>query len=406
MAETSKISWTDATFNPWIGCTKVSPGCANCYAERDWDKRKHRAKWGPMGTRSVTSEDNWKKPLRWDRKAAKEGKRVRVFCASLADVFEDWPGQVRHSSGVPMWLMNEPNGHDFCWGDGHVLDDPTSGRALKLSDLRHRLFRLIDQTPNLDWILVTKRPENIRTMWPEKSWTSQTTADSINETGYLYRPNVWLLASTEDQQRFDERVPELLRCRDLVPVLGVSAEPLLGPIDFGKIPGRTYDEIGNFWDYNCENDCGWRGYFKSLEFDDQLKDYVCPKCRCRYGLVEKDDDQPGLDWVITGGESGPDARPCHPAWVRSIRDQCQEAGVSFHHKQWGEFAGLQSTAYDTHMQAQEHLYALTWNADEETWRFPPRLGETVVYKVGVTQAGAMIDGREWREFPHVSERSK
>lgn len=361
MGETTKISWTDATFNPWIGCSKVSPGCANCYAERDWDKRRHRATWGPMGTRSVTSEENWQNPLRWDRKAAKEGKRVRVFCASLADVFEDWPGQVQHFSGVKMWLMNQPNGHDFCWGAGHVLDDPTSGRALKLSDLRHRLFRLIDQTPHLDWLLVTKRPENIMAMWPNRPCGSAKVcsrgdgivcaADSCDlETGVMagtHRPNVWLLTSTEDQQRADERIPELLKCRDLAPVLGVSAEPLLGPIDLRLMKYRI---------------------------------------------------TPRLDWVITGGESGPNARPCHPDWVRSIRDQCQEAGVAFHHKQWGEWSPLNGTGRPLR-DCEEEITPFVWVNRDGKMHTSGNEPDALMVRQGRKQTWAMLDGREWREFP-------
>ena len=119
MAENSKIEWTDHTFNPWIGCTKVSDGCKNCYAESLMDKRWGKVKWGPQGQRQRTSDENWKKPFAWDRQAAKQGIRYRVFCASLADVFED----------------ND-----------------------QVSDWRLDLFDMIKVTPNLDWLLLTKRP--------------------------------------------------------------------------------------------------------------------------------------------------------------------------------------------------------------------------------------------------------
>ena len=89
MGGNSKIEWTDNTFNPWIGCTKVSDGCKHCYAEALMDKRYGRVQWGPQGTRQRTSADNWRKPIQWNKQATKEGKRYRVFCSSLADVFED-----------------------------------------------------------------------------------------------------------------------------------------------------------------------------------------------------------------------------------------------------------------------------------------------------------------------------
>src|SRR5262245_49606753 len=119
--ENSKIQWTDHTFNVWRGCEKVSPGCAHCYAETM--SRRNPAvlgEWGKHGTRVIASEAMWREPLKWDRQARAAGVRKRVFCASLADVFEDRP---------------------------------------ELVAPRERLFRLIEDTPNLDWQLLTKRPE-------------------------------------------------------------------------------------------------------------------------------------------------------------------------------------------------------------------------------------------------------
>ena len=139
MAEFSKIEWTDHTFNPWIGCQHVSPGCDHCYAETQNNFRKwNGGTWGPHAPRKRTSEANWRKPLQWARDAANRGKSARVFCASLADVFDN---QV-----APAWRVD--------------------------------LFELIRETPQLDWLLLTKRPENIRKMLP-LDWMD----------GY---PNVWL----------------------------------------------------------------------------------------------------------------------------------------------------------------------------------------------------------------------
>lgn len=132
MGEKTGIAWTDHTFNPWIGCAKVAPECAHCYAE-GYGQRFGVA-WGPQGTRRRTSESNWKEPLRWDRAARRDGVRRRVFCASLADVFED-------RADLLTW--------------------------------RRDLFALIDRCHNLDWLLLTKRPENVHDMvpaWPRNAW--------------------------------------------------------------------------------------------------------------------------------------------------------------------------------------------------------------------------------------------
>jgi protein gp37 len=181
MGENSAIQWTDHTFNPWIGCQRVSPGCVNCYAEhRNTFVRIQRKAgnelWGPKGARQVTSDANWKKPLTWNRAAEKAGRRFRVFCASLADVFED----------------------------RRDLDAP-----------RARLFELIESTPHLDWQLLTKRIDRVMEMVPE-SWCDG------------FPSNVWMGTSVEDQRRANERIPELKNIPARVRFL--SAEPLIESI--------------------------------------------------------------------------------------------------------------------------------------------------------------------------------
>ncbi len=185
MAENSKIEWTDHTFNPWIGCQKVSPGCDHCYAEALMDKRYGKVQWGPHGERKRTSEANWKLPLRWAKTARSQHglypnayRRPRVFCASLADV---WDNQV-----------------------------PKEWRA--------DLFHLIWATPELDWLLLTKRPENIRKMLP----------GAIGETELWPWPNVWLGTTAEDQARYDRR---WLALNDIpARVRFISYEPAIGPM--------------------------------------------------------------------------------------------------------------------------------------------------------------------------------
>jgi len=170
MGENTKIEWSDHTFNPWIGCTKISPGCDHCYAEAMMDHRYHKVEWG--GDRKRTSEAIWKQPLRWNRVARENNRRARVFCASLAD-----------------WLDNQVPGQ---W--------------------RLDLAALIFQTPQLDWLLLTKRIENYVKLAP---W-------------YAAPPNVWLGVTAEDQDHYHRRWERLAQIRAAVRF--ISYEPALGPL--------------------------------------------------------------------------------------------------------------------------------------------------------------------------------
>jgi protein gp37 len=333
MAENSKIEWTDHTFNPWIGCTKVSPACKNCYAERDFDQRFKQVQWGPNGTRVLTSNENWAKPLKWNRDIQKEYEvaqaqwvadccvgtksypepelhqfRKRVFCASLADVFEDWQGPILNSKGE--------RGVIDCNGGWWFTNGPVSNcYELTMDVVRQRLFALIDATPNLDWLLLTKRPENVLglCMWPIHPSGKYQEGMSFAESHG--RSNVWLGTSVENQEYADKRIPELLKCRDLSPVLFLSCEPLLGPIDL-SYPDSLYPDGPA---YCCSGfECGCRG----LPID--------PPAYLNKAFG-------GVDWVIAGGESGPEARPSNPNWFRSLRNQCESSSVPFLFKQWGEF---------------------------------------------------------------------
>lgn len=277
MGEHTKIEWAHHTFNPWIGCERVSAECRNCYAET-WDARGlngPETHWGKDTPRRRTSDANWRLPLRWDRKAAADGVRRSVFCASLADVFED-------------------------------RDD--------LDPWRSDLWDLIEATPNLDWLLLTKRPENVEFLAGDFAQCISCGLNPVDPfnwwclCGGTVRPprNVRLGTSVGHQSSID-RVAALIDAADGAPTF-LSCEPLLGPLDFGT------------------------------------------------GGLD------GIDWVIAGGESGPNARPMHPDWVRSIRDVCLDSGVPFLFKQWGEF--------------DEH-------------------GERVGKKV----AGRILDGTTWDQVP-------
>lgn len=222
MGEQTSISWCHHTFNIVIGCTKVSEACHFCYAEA-MSKRMGLDVWGPNKPRKVLSADYWKAPLKWDRIAAVMGERRRVFCSSMADVFEDHP---------------------------------------TVAEQRLRLWPLIERTPNLDWLLLTKRPENIGQFIPESGLAK----------------NVWLMTTIEK--------PEYLSRADWLKAIpatvhGLSMEPLLA--DF-----PTFSEHAD-----------------------------------------------GIDFVIVGGESGPNHRPLNMDHVRRLRDECLSRGIAFHFKQVG-----------------------------------------------------------------------
>lgn len=210
MAEESKISWTDNTFNPWMGCVKVSAGCANCYAEQLVTGRMGRDVWGADKQRQVTSAQNWHNPVKWNRKALKEGRRVKVFCASLCDVFED---------------------HEVA------------------NNNRPMLFALIRDTPHLDWLLLTKRPERLRACLPY-DWGQ----------GW---PNVWLGTSIEDnavigRADFLRQVPAVVRFISYEPAIGPVDELELDGIDWlicGGESGSNFRELDPQWARDIRDRC-------------------------------------------------------------------------------------------------------------------------------------------------------
>lgn len=174
MGQHSAIEWTDHTFNPWWGCVKVSPGCTHCYAET-WAKRYGHNVWGKKSHRRFFGETHWSQPKKWNKQATSNNVRMRVFCASMADVFEDNP---------------------------------------LLESERDRLWELIEQTPMLDWLLLTKRPENMMRLAPWKDkWPT----------------NVWALATIENQEYARKRLPYLIEVPSMI--RGLSVEPMIGPVD-------------------------------------------------------------------------------------------------------------------------------------------------------------------------------
>lgn len=338
MSANTKIEWADHTFNPWIGCTKVGPGCDNCYAKADFDDRKHRVTWGAGQARSRTK--TWGDPVRWNKqpfvqcdscgwRGNKAGRhacpicgggtctpaRQRVFCASLADVFDN---------EVP-------------------------------ENWRIDLFSLIEETPNLDWLLLTKRIGNASGMVP---WSACSEPFA----------NVWLGATIVNQEEANRDIPKLLA----VPAAKrfLSMEPLLGPVEL------TDAEI--FW------------------------------APGKYG-------ENGINWVIVGGESGAHARPMHPDWARSLRDQCQGASVPFFFKQWGNwrpaawFDGSDADNdsgddfVDLDRTAHQFVAAdgRTWDTCGGQYMYPPMpLGHwCLMVDEGKKAAGRLLDGRKWNGVP-------
>lgn len=337
MSANSKIEWTDHTFNPWTGCTKVSPGCGGCYAEA-WSKRAGAkvGKWGPGAPRVRTTPANWSMPLRWNAQAdafmAQHGRRQRVFCASLADVFD---------SEVPeLW--------------------------------RWDLFRLIHDTPNLDWLLLTKRIGNAADMLEEAAAAALCDFEGRHRWSAAPWSHVWIGATVVNQPEADRDIPKLLATPTARRFL--SMEPLLGSVCLTELqpPGA-----GRAW-------------------YDALTGRVSAM-----GGSQPGSDVPGLDWVIVGGESGPGARPMHPDWARSLRDQCQAAGVPFLFKQWGEWTpGVNVNRHSGTVEAAWWIDG-RWMPGRENLANDDghRDDEPDLYRVGKKAAGRLLDGRTWDEVP-------
>lgn len=304
MAENTKIEWTDSTWNPWIGCGKVSPGCDNCYAEVSTPARTMKVIWAVTGERTRTSVQNWNLPKRWEAKHeeffAKHGRRQRVFCASLADVFD--------KAAPAEWRID--------------------------------LWNLIDATPHLDWLLLTKRIGNVERMVPLK-W--------LQPGGWP--KNVRIGISVVNQEEADRDIPKLvaLGCPNFL-----SMEPLLGPV--------------------------------SLRWLAAFPENAPTTAQHPSGNTDHLDGLRRINWVIVGGESGAKARPMSREWARTLRDQCEAAGVPFLFKQWGEWAPG-ATFPDYIPAGMSEAFEKGDSDDERAW------------KVGKKAAGRELDGRTWDGYP-------
>lgn len=311
------IQWSDHTFNPWRGCVEVSPACAHCYA-REQAKRNPAVlgSWGgpDNGTRVVAAPEQWRTVERYERdyrhlaaefgrRGAAKPPRPRVFVASLADVFEDWRGPMFNAQGLQLW-RGEVTGVTTA-----AADRPKSTFfPLTMDDVRADLFRLIDRCPNVNFLLLTKRPENVARMLPPWSGSNP---DRPKDADPRYRRNVWLGCTMEDQQRANERAVALLSLDRYTPCLWVSVEPQLGPVDLTQLRiGQHFDAEGAPF-YNA---------FRGASF---------------WGTGEHGCNGPAIRWVICGGESGGQARPFNLAWARDLREQCAGSRAAFFMKQLG-----------------------------------------------------------------------
>ncbi|HRP27460.1 MAG TPA: phage Gp37/Gp68 family protein [Burkholderiaceae bacterium] len=358
MANQTDISWCDSTFNPWVGCTKISPACDHCYAERLMDHRLRYVQWGVDQPRKRTSASNWRQPLAWHAAPFFECEfcgmrtnkpmraqcvgphrsshvwkpsRRRVFCASLADVFDN--------------------------------EAPTEWRT--------DLFALIERTPHLDWLILTKRIGNVERMTMDALRAMFIRADREPPT-WPWR-NVWLGATICNQEEAYRDIPKLLATPAAVRFL--SIEPMLGPVSLRWLAA---------WPENAPN-----------------------RAQSPTGLTDHLDGLRRLDWVICGGESGSQARPMHPDWVRALRDQCAAAGVAFHFKQWGEWVPYEHSAQPPYLWSQ-HCRELDGHAlpdfesddgrAQREWHcdFADQL---LARRVGTKAAGRLLDGVEHNGFP-------
>lgn len=342
MGEVTKIEWTGtylskpvmwkgeettfipgATFNLVIGCQKVSPACKYCYAEAldiRWNKGQH---WGPNTDRKQMGENYWKQPLKWDKEAAAAGIMRKVFCSSLADWCEDHP---------------------------------------QLVQARARLIQLIRNTPNLIWLLLTKRPENILRFIPD-DWKRQPPK------------NVWY-GTTVESQDYTGRIEKL--CKVPASLRFISCEPLLSGLDVKKYLGSAF--------------------FGPI-FSDRLAINGGGK----------------IHWVIAGGESGKakDIRPSHPKWFTDLRDQCRNAVVPFLFKQWGEWSPGSSEEFyseDKPLMCVKPNGELSWWAGDSDTTINHsenyEEGDYPVERVGKHKSGRLLEGKEYNEMPDTFYKEK
>lgn len=291
MGAITKIEWTNHSASPWYGCTHrilpdgtEHPGCEHCYAELQATRNPGTLGiWGPEGTR-ILSKSFWQNCLDWNAAAEKTRNRDSVF-PSICDPFENWQGPILDSKKQRIFKMPSDCNGAFL----HTANTPdvvaelaTKGIVpVTMDHLRTDLFWLIGRCPWVNFLLLTKRPEDAFRLWPHVGFPSSGLKGTLGRR--LYFDNVWLGTSISNQHTANLLVPELRKCRGLCKYLFLSAEPLLDQIDLVEC-GATKE----------------------------------------------------IDQIIVGGESGPHARPCWTAWIESIAAQCQAFSISCFVKQLGD----------------------------------------------------------------------
>lgn len=342
MADNSKIEWTDTTWNPVTGCSKVSQGCKNCYAERDWarlsaPRPKPNIYTGRAFTDVRVHPERLTQPLLWTRPR-------RIFVNSMSDLFHD-----------------------------DVSDEFIATVFGIMAASQRHIFQVLTKRPDrmLAWF-DKLRPD------PRYLMTAAVAQQSVNYPRDLHLVahwplrNVWIGVSVEDQETADKRIPLLLQSP--AAVRWISAEPLIGQVRLDQI-----ERTGDDWTY----------------IDNALTGFRATKAGGVHGNK--------IDWVVAGGESGPHARPTHPAWIRQMRDQCTAAGVPFFFKQWGEWHPCETEVHADERGCEiyphdENLFGDYTKTSGKAFEVIQHDGQEF-FKAGKKLSGRVLDGRTWDEYP-------
>lgn len=372
----SKIEWTEKTWNPIVGCSKVSAGCKNCYA---------------IG-------------MAW--RLQHIGHSAAKYAGTVA---KGANGQVNWTGGISV-----PNISNLAWADPHGLLAPLSWKkpamvfVNSMSDIFHDavpleiidcIFAIMVLTPKHTYQVLTKRParmmeyfkvgkEALVQRWEDATYSMNmcTKDDDPDAAACLVHnlcedtwpaKNIWLGVSVENQQAANERIPFLLQVPAAVRFL--SCEPLLGPLQLDQL---SRHEDGMIWYDDCLT--GFKAHGAGGWYDNKI------------------------DWVIVGGESGQSSRPMHPDWVRSLRDQCQKAATKFFFKQWGMYTDVNNILPVPMEDFSKNLKSGKWVGVDNTGAIVDHVSgpnnAILMAKVGKDKAGRLLDGREWNEFPVSGKR--
>lgn len=353
MGDKTGIEWTDASWNPVVGCSKVSQGCKNCYAERVFP----RAYPGEKFTNVRFLKDRLMQPLRWQRPR-------RIFVNSMSDLFHE---RLKREVIAQIFAVMALAPH-------HTFQFLTK-RAFRMYQILTKSYG--QEAEPGEWNYCFRRDVKY---WVDKwDWCSPTNPKEQNQRRWIQHQlseGKWPLdhvhfgVSVENQETADERIPYLLKTP--ARVRWVSYEPALGPVDFTTLPSAS--GIGRYLDA-----------FSNAGVDPGA-------------LIPNK-----LDWVVVGGESGPQARPSHPDWFRAVRDQCQTAGVKFFFKQWGEWTPERPESYTKISSRRFSHQTFAWDVKGNPYNplDPPvdHFPSVMVYRVGKKRAGNLLDGAVWKEYP-------